>query len=157
MAHGVVGHPVHVVEPAPVSRGSEDTASLCGFNGKFDAAGDMEGHLVQSTRHSPSSQRTCLKSSPPFQVNGAMIPGDPDDTGDFCNADPGLELERDATGCLPAMTPPWRRLLTVKTKVPSGQRKFHGETEIIRNLLEWLGLRPFAKPKSGLAVSYFRL
>jgi len=60
----VVVHPLHLVEPKPVSMSSEETGTLCCFYGKFDAAGDMRGHEVRGARAKPTAWlllRTCLK------------------------------------------------------------------------------------------------
>ena len=95
-----------------------------------------------------------------FQVNGAMIHVDPDDTGDFCNGDPGFEIELYPTGSLPAMTSPWMELLTVKTKLHSGQGKLQDETELIRKQAGGAGIAALcqAQERAGgvefLALNY---
>jgi len=95
-----------------------------------------------------------------FQVNGAMIHVDPDDTGDFRNADPGFEIELYPTDSLPAMTSPWMGLLTVKTKMHSGQRKLLDDEEIIRKQAGVAGIAALcqAQERAGgvefLALNY---
>jgi DNA-binding HxlR family transcriptional regulator len=112
---------------------------------------DMRRHLDPT----PLPRRRCTISFVYPDVKSAkkawwlVIDGS---TVDLCSTNPGFEIDLYVRASLKSMTTVWMGLSTVKKEIDSGQIELIGDHEVARSMQQWLGLSPFAKEKSRVAL-----
>jgi DNA-binding HxlR family transcriptional regulator len=63
---------------------------------------------------------------------------------DLCSFDPGHEIDLLVCGPLRAMTSVWMGLTTLSVEVSAGRINLDGDPALVRSMVAWLGLSPFA-------------
>ncbi len=71
---------------------------------------------------------------------------------DLCSSNPGFEIDLYVRSSLRSMTAVWMGLSTVEKEIRAGQVELIGDKAIAQSMQQWLGLSPFAKEKSRVAV-----
>lgn len=71
---------------------------------------------------------------------------------DLCSTNPGFEIDLYVKSSLRSMTAVWMGLSTVAKEIEAGNMELIGDKTVARSMQQWLGLSPFAKEKSRVAV-----
>jgi DNA-binding HxlR family transcriptional regulator len=72
---------------------------------------------------------------------------------DLCQTDPGFEVDLYVRSALESMTAVWMGVSTVQKEVERGRMDLIGDKGVAKSMQQWLGLSPFAKEKSRVAVT----
>ena len=70
---------------------------------------------------------------------------------DLCSFDPGHEVDLLVSGSLRAMTSVWMGLTTLGAEVAARRITLEGDPALVRSMVDWLGLSPFAGERRRVA------
>ncbi|WP_029353821.1 helix-turn-helix domain-containing protein [Bosea sp. 117] len=68
---------------------------------------------------------------------------------DLCWADPGFDIDLYVRCSLRSMTAIWMGATTVRREMEENRLQLDGDETIAGSMQQWLGLSPFARPRSG--------